>query len=78
MKLGVGLPAAGAWATPENLARVARRAEALGYHSLWVFRRLLYPVAPQDEDSGAPGGAWPDASIRTSNRAAPPSIPCWP
>lgn len=35
MRLGFGLPAAGPWATPQNLARVARHAEALGYHSLW-------------------------------------------
>jgi probable F420-dependent oxidoreductase len=61
MKLGFGLPAAGAWATPENLARVARHAEALGYRSLWVFQRLLYPLAPKDEYYGAPGGAWPEA-----------------
>ncbi|MGH7276694.1 MAG: LLM class F420-dependent oxidoreductase [Candidatus Rokuibacteriota bacterium] len=61
MKLGFGLPLAGAWVTPENLARVARHAEALGYHSLWVFQRLLYVVAPKDEYYGAPGGAWPDA-----------------
>ncbi len=61
MRLGFGLPAAGPWATPQNFARVARHAEALGYHSLWVFQRLLYPVTPQDEYYGAPGGAWPDA-----------------
>ena len=34
VKLGVGLPCAGAWATPENQVRVAQRAEALGYDSL--------------------------------------------
>src|SRR3989304_6039156 len=61
MKLGFGLPVAGPWATPEHLARVARHAEALGSHSLWVFQRLLYPVTPKDEYYGAPGGAWPDA-----------------
>jgi probable F420-dependent oxidoreductase len=61
MKLGFGLPAAGAWATPENLARLARHAEALGYHSLWTFQRLLYPVRPRDEYYGAPGAAWPEA-----------------
>ena len=61
MKLGFGLPAAGAWATPENLGRVARHAEALGYRSLWVFQRLLYPLRPKDEYYGAPGGAWPEA-----------------
>ena len=44
MKLGVALPPAGAWATPEAIARVAREAEALGYASLWGFERLLRPV----------------------------------
>jgi probable F420-dependent oxidoreductase len=61
MKLGFGLPAAGAWATPENLERFARRAEALGYHSLWVFQRLLYALEPRDEYYGAPGPRWPEA-----------------
>ena len=32
MKLGFSLPTAGAWATPENQIRIAREAEALGYH----------------------------------------------
>jgi alkanesulfonate monooxygenase SsuD/methylene tetrahydromethanopterin reductase-like flavin-dependent oxidoreductase (luciferase family) len=36
MKPGFSLPTAGDWATPENQLRVARQAEALGYHSLWV------------------------------------------
>ena len=34
----------GSWATPENAIRIARRAEELGYHSLWTFQRLLSPV----------------------------------
>jgi alkanesulfonate monooxygenase SsuD/methylene tetrahydromethanopterin reductase-like flavin-dependent oxidoreductase (luciferase family) len=46
MKLGFALPTAGAWATPENQISVARQAEALGYHSLWVFQRLLYALEP--------------------------------
>ena len=41
MKLGFALPVAGAWATPDNQVLVAQRAEALGYHSLWVFQRLV-------------------------------------
>ncbi|MBI4638861.1 MAG: LLM class F420-dependent oxidoreductase [Candidatus Rokubacteria bacterium] len=61
MKLGFGLPVAGAWATPDALERLARRAEALGYHSLWVFQRLLYPLRPRNEYYGAPGRAWPEA-----------------
>ena len=42
MKLGFSLPMAGAWATPDNQVLIAQRAETLGYHSLWVFQRLLY------------------------------------
>jgi probable F420-dependent oxidoreductase len=41
-RLGFGLPIAGDWATPENMLHVARRAEALGYASLWTFQRVLY------------------------------------
>lgn len=44
MKLGFGAPVSGSWATPGNLAYVARRAEQLGYHSLWTYQRLLSPV----------------------------------
>lgn len=42
--LGFGIPVAGRWATPDSIARVARRAEALGYASLWTFQRVLHPV----------------------------------
>jgi probable F420-dependent oxidoreductase len=41
--IGFGAPVAGAWATPRNLAELARRAERLGYRSLWTFQRLLAP-----------------------------------
>lgn len=44
MRIGFGAPVSGSWATPENLAAVARRAEELGYHSLWTYQRLLSPV----------------------------------
>ena len=40
MKLGVALPLAGDWATPENQILVAQRAEVFGYYSLWVFQCL--------------------------------------
>ena len=49
LQVGVGLPMAGAWATPDNLRQVARRADELGYASLWTFQRLLHPI---DEDWG--------------------------
>ena len=47
--LGFGLPVSGVWATPENIAAFARRAEGLGYGSLWTYQRLL---APADTDWG--------------------------
>ncbi|GAA4726458.1 TIGR03619 family F420-dependent LLM class oxidoreductase [Phytohabitans rumicis] len=34
----------GSWATPDNMVRVARRAEELGYESLWTFQRLVSPA----------------------------------
>jgi probable F420-dependent oxidoreductase len=67
MKLGFSLPTAGDWATPENQIRVARQAEALGYHSLWVFQRLLYPLAPKNEYYGAPGQPWPKPFERVAD-----------
>jgi probable F420-dependent oxidoreductase len=41
MRIGFGLPVAGAWANADNVARFAARAEELGYGSLWAFQRLL-------------------------------------
>ena len=43
--LGFGLPVSGSWATPSTMLFVARRAEELGYASLWTFQRMLSPVA---------------------------------
>jgi probable F420-dependent oxidoreductase len=47
MRLGFNLPQFGPNAGPEGLVAVARRAEEIGYDSLWVIERLLYPVQPQ-------------------------------
>ena len=44
MDIGFGAAVAGTWATPRNLAELARRAERLGYRSLWTFQRLLAPA----------------------------------
>lgn len=49
LRIGLGLPIGGSWATPDTLRRVATRADDLGYASLWTFQRLLEPV---DEDWG--------------------------
>src|SRR6266850_2343477 len=60
MRLGFGLPVGGTGATPDNVLVLARHAEALGYRSLWVFQRLLCPVAPLNAYYGAPNEAWPE------------------
>src|SRR6266571_3591627 len=44
MQIGFGAPVSGAWATPENLASFATRAEQAGYASLWSFQRLIVPA----------------------------------
>jgi len=51
MDLGFAVPQSGSWATPANQVALARRAEQLGYASLWSFQRLLYPadVATADD-----------------------------
>ncbi len=59
MELGFALPYAGRWATPENQATVARRAEELGWSRVWTSQRLLYPDSPRDSFPAAPGPAWP-------------------
>jgi probable F420-dependent oxidoreductase len=43
MEIGFGAPVSGAWATPQDLASFAARAEEAGYASLWTFQRLLVP-----------------------------------
>lgn len=44
MELGFAVPVSGSWATPAAITDIARRAEALGYRSLWTFQRLLAPL----------------------------------
>jgi probable F420-dependent oxidoreductase len=40
---GFGIPVSGSWATPAIVREVCRKAEQLGYASLWSFQRTLYP-----------------------------------
>ena len=47
MRFGFALPQVGSVAGPETLVMVARRAEELGYDSLWVLDRILWPVNPR-------------------------------
>lgn len=60
MRLGFNLPHMGSAASPENVVRAAERAESLGYDSVWVTDRLLFPVSPQTPYAGTPDGSLPD------------------
>ena len=60
MKIGFCLPNLGPNATPEGILKVARKAEELGYDSLWTVERLLYPVNPQTPYPVTPDGSLPD------------------
>jgi probable F420-dependent oxidoreductase len=55
------LPIGGAATGPEAIAAVARRAEELGYDSLWVWERFLFPVNPQVPYIATPDGSYPEA-----------------
>ena len=39
----------GSWATPANQVSIARRAEELGYHSVWTLQRLVNPAGSADQ-----------------------------
>ena len=60
MRLGFSLPQHGTGIGPEALTTVAQRAEALGFESLWVAERLLWPLAPRTPYPASPDGRLPE------------------
>lgn len=60
MRTGFVLPQIGPLGTADNLVKVAQRAEALSYDSLWVTERLLYPLRPQTPYPATPDGSLPE------------------
>lgn len=52
-RVGLGLPIAGSWATPEHIRQVATLAEDSGYECLWTFQRVLSPVDGSVDQSHA-------------------------
>jgi alkanesulfonate monooxygenase SsuD/methylene tetrahydromethanopterin reductase-like flavin-dependent oxidoreductase (luciferase family) len=60
MKTGFALPNIGPVATAEAVIKVAQRAEALAYDSLWTIERLLWPVKPQTPYPVSPDGMLPE------------------
>ncbi|MEW2359984.1 TIGR03619 family F420-dependent LLM class oxidoreductase [Spirillospora sp. NPDC029432] len=48
MLIGFAVPVSGGWSGPAGQVAVARRAEELGYRSLWTLQRLLNPAGATD------------------------------
>jgi probable F420-dependent oxidoreductase len=59
MKAGILLPQAGNYATRENILYVAKESEKEAFDSVWVFKRLLWPLRPKTPYSGTPDGSLP-------------------
>jgi len=59
MRLSICLPQAGAIAGPEAIVGTARLAEYLGFDGVWVFDRLLAPLAPAEPYPASPDGSLP-------------------
>jgi probable F420-dependent oxidoreductase len=59
MKLGVALPHIGPTASPEAIIETAAAAEGLGFDSVWVLDRLLWPLEPTARYPGNPRGELP-------------------
>lgn len=64
MQLGYFLPQIGPAASPANMVRVAQHAEELGFGTLWVTERLLYPTNPRTPYAGTLDGSLPEAYKR--------------
>jgi alkanesulfonate monooxygenase SsuD/methylene tetrahydromethanopterin reductase-like flavin-dependent oxidoreductase (luciferase family) len=58
MRIGVTLPIGGPEVNPTNLSKIGQKAEALGFHSLWTYDRLLYAIEPRNPYGGET--PWPE------------------
>ncbi|WP_121745878.1 LLM class F420-dependent oxidoreductase [Streptomyces sp. E2N166] len=59
-RLGLGLPQMRQYDLGKDVPDVARAAERLGYESLWVFERALFPEPATQGLYGIEGLPWPD------------------
>jgi probable F420-dependent oxidoreductase len=65
MRIGITLPIGGPAVNPANLSKIGKKAEALGFHSLWTYDRLLYAVEPRNPYGGKT--PWPDLFKHTAD-----------
>ncbi|MFF7189180.1 LLM class F420-dependent oxidoreductase [Streptomyces sp. NPDC008222] len=60
-RLGLGLPQNKQYDIGRDVPDVARAAEAMGYDSLWVYERALFPESTTQGLYGVEGLPWPDS-----------------
>ncbi|MFD7437131.1 LLM class F420-dependent oxidoreductase [Streptomyces sp. NPDC059861] len=60
IRLGLGLPQMRQYDLGKDVPEVAREAERIGYESLWVFERALFPEPATQGLYGIEGLPWPD------------------
>ncbi|WP_217254619.1 LLM class F420-dependent oxidoreductase [Streptomyces sp. AC602_WCS936] len=60
-RLGLGLPQMRQYDLGKDVPDVARAAEGMGYQSLWVFERALFPEPATQGLYGIEGLPWPDS-----------------
>ena len=58
MEFGLHLPNAGPFANGPDIVRTAQRAEALGFHSVWLFDHLFTPVELESKYPYSPDGSY--------------------
>jgi probable F420-dependent oxidoreductase len=54
MDLGISLPTATRYTSPEAIVKVAQAAEDLGYTTVWTYERLLYALGDIPQPGGPP------------------------
>ncbi|TLS39753.1 LLM class F420-dependent oxidoreductase [Streptomyces montanus] len=59
-RLGLSLPQAQQYDIGQDVPDVARTAEQIGYESLWVYERALFPEPATQGLYGIPGLPWPE------------------
>src|SRR5437588_11866725 len=59
MEFGLHLPNAGPFANGPDILRVARTAEDLGFHSVWLFDHLFTPTNLESKYPYTPDGSYP-------------------
>ncbi|MEU6826462.1 LLM class F420-dependent oxidoreductase [Streptomyces atriruber] len=60
-RLGLSLPQGRQYAIGRDVPAVAQAAEDIGYESLWVYERILFPEPATQGLYGIPGRPWPDS-----------------